>query len=643
MGTGLYGIGVSALRAAQAGMTTTSHNIANVNTVGYSRQEILQAARLPQNMGAGFMGQGVDVNNVVRRYDQFLGSQMLEAQTQSSNLSARYELTQQISNLLGDSVGGLTPVMQEFFNSVNGVANAPQSVAARQAMIGSAQSLVDRLGSLNLRMTQIRDGLNGQIQNSVNLINSYAKQIATLNENIVQLQAKTPGQPPNDLLDQRDQLLNQLSQEIRVSTVKQSDGSLDVFIGNGQSLVVGNRLSVLQTATSLTDPSALEVAYVNGATLNRIPQNALQGGNLGGFLAFRQNELDSAVNMLGRIAMGLADSFNQQHQMGMDLKGALGGTFFSMATPRVTYGSANVGNGVLTASISSTQALTGHDYSVVFDGTNYNVYDTANNSLMQSFTAAQLAAGQTLTGTGITLQLTPGAIANASGDSFLVRPTVDGANGIALNVTDPTKIAAATPIRTFAQTTNIGSGVIAAPTVNAGLPLNANLQQPITITFNNPPTTYTVTGTGAPAGPQPYTAGAAITINGWTTQISGKPAANDIFTVTANSNATTDGTNGLKLAQLQSVNTMINGTASYQNAYGQLISQVGTQTRELQVTSTAQASMLSQISKAQQSVSGVNLDEEAANLMRYQQSYQAAAKAMTIANSMFDTILKLGG
>lgn len=643
MGSGLYGIGVSALRAAQAGMTTTSHNIANVNTVGYSRQEILQAARLPQNMGAGFMGQGVDVNNVVRRYDQFLGAQMLEAQTQSSNLTARYELTQQISNLLGDPVGGLTPAMQDFFNSVNGVANAPQSVAARQAMIGSAQSLVDRLSGLNLRMTQIRDGLNGQIQNSVNLINSYAKQISTLNENIVQLQAKLPGQPPNDLLDQRDQLLNQLSQEIRVSTVKQSDGSLDVFIGNGQSLVVGNRLSLLQTATSLTDPAALEVAYANGATINRIPQNALQGGNLGGFLAFRQNELDSAVNMLGRIAIGLADSFNQQHQMGMDLKGALGGTFFSMAAPRVTYGSSNVGNGVFTASINSTQALTGHDYSVVFDGTNYNVYDTSNNSLMQSFTAAQLAAGQTLTGTGVTLQLTPGAIANASGDSFLVRPTVDGANGITLNVTDPTKIAAASPIRSFAQTTNIGSGVIAAPTVNAGLPLNANLQQPILITFNDPPTTYTATGVGAPAGPQPYTAGAAITINGWTTQISGKPAANDIFTVTLNSNATTDGTNGLKLAQLQSVNTMINGTASYQNAYGQLISQVGTQTRELQVTSTAQASMLSQISKAQQSVSGVNLDEEAANLMRYQQSYQAAAKAMTIANSMFDTILKLGG
>jgi flagellar hook-associated protein 1 FlgK len=634
---GIYGIGVSALNAAQAGLTTTSNNIANVNTAGYSREEIIQSSQFSQNTGSGYFGQGVNVTTVVRRYDQFLGAQVLEAQTQSSNLSTQLGLSQQVSNLLGDTSGGLTPTLQDFFTSVNAVSNAPQSVPARQTMIGSAQSLVNRFQSLDQSLNQIRDGLNGQISSSVTLINGYAKQIASLNDKIVQAQANDPNQPPNDLLDQRDQLVNQLSQEIRVTTLKQSDGSMNVFIGNGQSLVLGNQTSALKAVASATDTTALEVAYTNNGVVSRIQQSSLQGGNLGGYLSFRQTVLDPAVNALGRIAMGFADTFNQQQQQGMDLNGALGSSMFTSAVPRVTASTSNAGTGMLTSTINSTSALTGDDYSVQFDGTNYNVLDTTTNAVVQSFTAAQLATAQTVTGTGITLQLTG---TNTSGDSFLVRPTADGASSIALSITDPTKIAAASPIRSNAPTTNLGTGVIAAATVVPGLPLNANLQQPITITFTSP-TSYTVTGVGAPAGPQAYTSGAAITINGWTTQISGTPAAGDAFTVAKNTNATTDGTNVLLMAALQTANTLANGTTSYQGAYGQLIGQVGTQTRELTVTSQAQTSLLAQVTKAQQAVSGVNLDEEAANLLKYQQAYQAAGKAMQIANTMFDTILNL--
>ncbi|MBI5889468.1 MAG: flagellar hook-associated protein FlgK [Nitrosomonadales bacterium] len=637
----IYGIGVSALNAAQAGIATTTHNIANASTPGYSRQEILQAAQLPQNTGAGFFGQGVSVTNVLRRYDQFLGAQVLEAQTQSSNLNTQLALSQQLSNLLGDSSGGLTPALQDFFGAVNSVANSPQSVPARQALLGSAQTLASRFQSLDRNLNQIRGDLSGQISNSVTLVNSYAKQIAALNEKIVQLQANTPNQPPNDLMDQRDQLVFQLSQEVRVSTMKQSDGSMNVFIGTGQSLVIGNQASTLQTVASATDPSSVDIAYNNNGTLTNIQQSALQGGNIGAFLGFRQTVLDPAVNALGRIAMGLADTINQQQQQGVDLKGALGGNMFSMATPRVTPSSNNTGAGAITATVNSVSALTAKDYSVQFDGTNYNVYDSATFALVGGpYSVAAMTAGQVVAGTGITLQLTG---ANVTGDSFLVRPTVDGANVIALNIADPTKIAAASPIRSNATISNLGTGVIAAATVVPGLPLDANLQQPITITFDNPPTTYTVTGTGAPVGPQAYTSGAAITINGWTTQISGAPSAGDVFTVSQNTNATTDGSNMLLMAALQTANTLANGTTSYQGAYGQLIGQVGSQTRELTVTSQAQTSLLEQVTKSQQSVSGVNLDEEAANLLRYQQAYQAAAKAMQIANTMFDTILQLGG
>ncbi len=643
MGSGISGIGVSALKVAQAGISVTSHNIANVNTPGYTRQEVLQAAMVPQNTGAGFFGQGADVVGVKRNYDEFLSAQVAEAQTQSSNLATQFGLAQQVSNLFGDASGGLTPALQDFFNSVNTVSNAPESVAARQTMIGSAQSLTNRLQSLDQRLGEIRNGLNGQITNSVSLINSYAKQIAALNDNIVRSQAQSgPNQPPNDLLDQRDQLLTQLSQEVRVTSIKQPDGSMDVFIGNGQSLVIGNKSSTLQATTSLTDQTALEVVYVNNQGVSRIQQSSLQGGNLGGYLNFRQNVLDPAQNVLGRIAIGLADTFNQQHQQGVDLKGALGGNFFTSGVPQVAAASSNVGNSALSASINSSTALTGHDYTMQFDGANYTVFDTTTNAAVQSFSAAALTASpQVVAGTGLTLQLTAGAVANVAGDSFSIRPSVTGARDFGLAVTDPTKIAAASPIRANAPTANLGSGVIAQPSVTGGVPLNVNLQQAITITFTSA-TTYNVTGTGAPVGAQTYTDGATISINGWSTQISGSPSVGDTFTIAANTNATTDGTNILNLAKLQTTNTLVNGTASYQGAYSQLISQVGTQTRELDVTSKAQASMLSQVTKAQQSVSGVNLDEEAANLLKYQNAYQAAAKAMSISQTMFDILLTLG-
>ena len=707
----IFGIGVSALNAAQAGLATTTNNIANASTPGYSRQQILQAQILPQKTGSGYLGQGVNVTSVQRQYDQFLSAQVLAAQTQSSNLNTQLGLSQQVTNLLGDASGGLTPTLQDFFSAVNGVANAPQSIPSRQAMIGSAQTLVNRFQSLSQNLNQIRDGLNGQISNSVTSINSYAQQIASLNDQIVQAQANDPNQPPNALLDQRDQLVNQLSQEIRVSTIKQSDGAMNVFIGNGQSLVIGSLTMPLQAVTSLTDPTAQEVAYFTNGTLTRIPQNLLQGGNLGAYIDFRQTVLDPAVNALGRIAMGFADTFNQQQQKGIDLNGVLGTSMFTSAVPRVAASSANVGNSVLTATVNSTSTLTAHDYTVQYDGTNYNVLDTSTNSVIQTITPAQITApgGQAVAGTGITLQLTVGTLPNFAGDSYLVRPTADGASSITLSFTDPTRIAAASPVVSNAPIANLGTGTIASASVTGGLPLNANLQQPVTITFNNPPTTYSVTGVGIPALPASYTyipggvslsnatiaggttvtvastanlaVGAAIsgggfppgttvasitngttfvaslpavpaastaqslqvgnTFNGWVAQISGAPAAGDTFTVTQSTSATADGSNVLQMAALQTANTLANSTTSYQGAYAQLISQVGTQTRELDVTSKAQASLLDQMTRSQQAVSGVNLDEEATNLLRYQQAYQAAAKAMQIANTLFDTILSL--
>ncbi|MEO6421305.1 MAG: flagellar basal body rod C-terminal domain-containing protein, partial [Candidatus Nitrotoga sp.] len=478
--------------------------------------------------------------------------------------------------------------------------------------------------------------INGQISSSVTAINSYAQQIASLNKNIVLSQAALNGQIPNDLLDQRDQLVSQLNMEIKANVVKQSDGSFNVFIGAGQSLVVGEQTITLKAVQSLNDPSKLELAYSSGANVIRAQENSFQGGNLGGLLAFRRESLDVEQNALGRMALVLADTFNQQHMLGQDLNGALGGNFFAQPVPLVNTNAANTGTATISASVVSTSALTGSDYSLRFNGgTAYTLTRLSDKSVTTFATLPQ-------TVDGLTISTTAGAIA---GDSYVIRPTVNGARDIAVAISDTSKIAAAVPIRTNASLANVGSGRINEGIVNAVFPVNSNLQQPVSIVFDSPPTTYTVTGTGIPGSPVAgvaYTEGSAITYNGWTIQLTGTPVTGDTFTVASNTNATSDNRNALLLANLQTKNTMAGGTASYQGAYAQLVSQVGNKTRELEMTSLAQTSMVNQIIQTQQSVSGVNLDEEAANLMRYQRAYQAAGKMIQISDTLFDTLLSLG-
>lgn len=632
----IFGIGISALNNAQIGLATTEHNIANANTAGYTRQVTESVARAPYSAGSGFIGQGVQVSTIRRIYDDFLSGQIVGEQQQASYLDSYYTQIQQINNMLSDPNAGMSPALQDFFSAVNGVSNAPESVAARQTMLSSGQALASRFQSMNQRLVDIGDGINGAISASVTSINGYAQQIAALNRDVVVAQGNANGKPANDLLDQRDRLIAQLSQEIKVTAVKQDDGSLNVSIGNGQMLVVGEHAYSLQVARSLSDPSRIEVAGgAPGETVIRLQQEAFQGGKLGGLIAFRSRSLDPAQNTLGLVAMGVAGTFNQQHQLGQDLYGALGGNFFVQPAPFVSSYTNATGTAVIGAAVSSYAALTGSDYSLKYNGAaGYTLTRLSDN------TATNYAAlPQTVD--GLTISVASGA-PNA-GDTFLIRPTANGAADIAVAITDPSRIAAAAPIRTNAALNNKGMGEVSLGTVNAPPPVNANLQQPVSIVFNTPPTTFNVTGvgTGNPVN-VPYVTGSNITYNGWTIQISGAPAANDTFTVVSNTNAPSDNRNALLLAGLQNQKTLSGGTVSYQGEYSQLVSVVGNKTRELQVTSAAQETLLAQTVQAQQAVSGVNLDEEAANLMRYQRAYQAAGKAMQIANSMFDTLLSLG-
>lgn len=705
-------IGVTALNAAQAGLLTTEHNIANASTPGYSKQEIVQQASTPVGSGIGFLGQGVDVTTVKRLYNDFINTQLLQQQAQASQLSTYYTQIQQINNVIADPSAGLSTSLQGFFSAVNGVANAPSSAAARQTLLSSGQSLSNTFQSLNQVMTNLNTSVNGQIASSIGNINSYAQQIAALNQNISLASASSNGQQPNDLLDQRDQLISQLNQEVKATVIKQSDGTYNVYIGNGQSLVIGNQSFSLQAIPSLTDPTKMDVAYTaNGSTV-RMPPGSMQGGNLGGLLAFRDQTLTSSQDALGRVAVGLATTFNAQQSLGQDLYGNLGTAFFNVSSPVVNSSTANTGSGVVTATITSVSGLTGSDYSLAFDGTKYTLTRLSDNTVTTVTAAATPPTTISADGLSIKISGTPKA-----GDNFLIRPTLNGAQNIGVVMTDPSKIAAAVPVRATPSLSNGGTGAISAPTVNTPPPPDPNLQQSVTLTFTDlthfsvsgtvsatssnsntgtgeitatipkgagtagnsyavtyDGTNFTLTESGgatqtfasfpvttsdgitlnlsgtpkagdtfqlaSPVG-LTYTSGANITYNGWTTSISGTPATKDAFTVGSNTNATADGNNALLLAGLQSQNTLINGSATYAGAYAQLVSQIGAQTNQLQVTSQAQSNLVSQTQQTQQSISGVNLDEEAANLIKYQQAYQAAGKAIQTANTMFSTVLNL--
>ncbi len=638
MGNSILDIGITGLLTAQRQLLTTGHNISNADTPGYKRQQVVLSTNIPQSSGAGFVGRGVHSTTVQRIYNQFVVSQSLQIQTQSQAMDSYFSQIKQLDNMLGDSSSGLSPAIQNFFSAVQDVATNPSVIPSRQAMISNGEALVARFQSMDQRMAQIREDVNTQITSTVVDINSLASQIADINHQILLAEGAAGGQPANDMQDQRDELISQLNKLVNTDTVRQSDGSVNVYVGSGQALVVGTQTLSFKAIVSPDNPDNLTIGLVIGSNTVQLPENQITGGMLNGVLSFRSITLDSAQNALGRIAITLAQTLNAQHQSGMDLNGDMGGDFFTLPSPKIISALTNNPASSITAGISDYSALTTSDYQFSYDGTNYILTRSSDNTSVSTAVAPTGVSPLTLDGVSVT-----GATI-LTNERFRIQPTINGAKDLAVNISDTTKIAAAGPNRTDAALTNTGTGKISAGTVNP-LPLNSNLQQPLTITFHTPyDGQYDVAGigTGLPATNQAYTAGSDISFNGYTFQISGSPAAGDIFTIAPNHNGSADNRNALLMGVLQTKNTLANGTASYQSAYGQLVSQVGNKTRELEVTSKAQATLLKQTENTMQSVSGVNLDEEAANLMRFQQAYQASSKVIEMSNTLFDSILRIG-
>ncbi|MBL8490268.1 MAG: flagellar hook-associated protein FlgK, partial [Rhodocyclaceae bacterium] len=503
-----------------------------------------------------------------------------------------------------------------------------------------AQSLVARFQAIDNRLNEIREGTNAQVSGEVSAINTLVSQIAETNQRIILAQAAGSSQPANDLLDQRDQLIADLNKEIKVQTVSDPDGTVSVFIGNGQPVVVGTLAYTLQAIAAPEDSEKITVALeAPGGSSVYLQESLLTGGTLGGLIKFRNESLDSVQNGLGRIALALGQTFNDQHQLGQDLTGALGTAFFDLGGPTLKPNALNTGGGVPGVTITDVTQLTSSDYRLSFDGANYIVTRLADNTVVS--TTASLAPPVVVDG----MTITAGTWAPAANDSIMVLPTRTGAHDLGVAITDARNVAAAAPVRSAANVANTGTGKVSAGSVDAPPPPGANLRNTVTITFDTPPGTFDVfdaTLGVALATNVAYTPGADIGYNGWTMQISGSPAAGDVFTMSSNLNGVSDNRNAVALGALQTAKIIAGSTASYTTAYAQIVSQVGTKTAEVDTIGKSQQALADQTESARQSVSGVNLDEEAANMLRYQQAYQAAAKMIDIAGTLFDEILALG-
>lgn len=642
----ILSIGKSALSAAQLGLSTTGHNIANASTPGYSRQVVVQAAAKAQASGNGFIGQGTEIAGVSRTYNEILAKQVVNSQASSASSATYASRLGTINNMLSDSAAGLNPAMSEFFDSVSDLASNPSDTPTRQSMLSYSQSLVNRFQSTNSRLNEIRNDVNTELTASVNLVNTYAKQIASLN-NAIENAVSSDGNPPNDLMDQRDQLVTELSKQIKTTVVPQGQGSYNIYVGNGLPMVIGKTLMALTTASSPTDPSQLEVSYQSSGKSTVLGTSSLPGGAIGGLLQFRSESLDAVQNKVGQIALVLADTFNTQHRLGVDLNGNPGGNLFNIPSPSITSNTNNniVTNAVISSQVVDSRAITSSDYRLQYDTSNApNSYKITrlNDSTVQTFSSLP----QTVD--GLSFNLTSGSFTN--GDDFVIRPTRNVATNIGLAITDGKKLAVGSAtLSAVANTTNVGAATISTPptgstltgtlglTYATGIPATLTMSpstQPVTVTVAGIPTVY------PPGSPITYTSGATIAVGGLSFVISGTPADGDKFTIS--SGGPGDNRNGLELADLQKQSILNNNTTSYSSAFSELVNGVGNKTREMNIISTAEAKVLEQAETAMQSESGVNLDEEATNLLRYQQAYQAAGKMMQIASQLFDTLLQLG-
>ncbi|AWV76647.1 flagellar hook-associated protein FlgK [Enterobacter hormaechei] len=537
---------MSGLSAAQTALNTVSNNISSYNVAGYTRQTTILGASNSTLTGGGWVGNGVYVSGVQREYDAFITNQLRAAQNQSSGLTTRYQQMSKIDDVLSDTTNSLSANLQDFFKSLQTLVSNAEDPAARQTVLGKADGLVNQFKTNDQYLRDQDAQVNTAISTSVDQINNYAKQIANLNDQISRLTGVGAGASPNELLDQRDQLVSELNKIVGVDVTVQDSGTYNISIANGYTLVQGSNASQLAAVKSSADPARTTIAYVDTAAGNvEISEKQITTGSLGGLLTFRSQDLDQARNTLNQMALAFADAMNTQHQAGFDANGDAGGKLFDFGSPAVLSNGKNTGSASVTATMTDSTKVQATNYKVEYNGTDWTITRLSDNT---SFTAKPDASGN-LSFDGLNVKISGSA---DNKDSFIVKPVNDVIVNMDVAISDESKLAMAS----------------------------------------------------------------------------------------AKGSGESDNTNGQKLLDLQSAK-LVGGNKTFNDAYAALVSTVGSTTASLKTSSETKVNVVTQLTKQQQSISGVNLDEEYGNLQRYQQYYLANAQVLQTASTLFDALINI--
>ncbi|HVN46022.1 MAG TPA: flagellar hook-associated protein FlgK [Steroidobacteraceae bacterium] len=620
---------VSGLIAFQQALDVTSNNIANAATPGYSLETANLTPQPGQSTAAGFIGSGVEVSSVTRAYSELLAQQVRSSQASYSSLNTLATQAAQVDNLLSGSSSGLPASLQQFLDALQTLSTSPASSGARQAVLSQAQALAQQLTGADAQISQYGANLEQQISADVAQVSSLASNIASLNGQITKDLAGN-GQTPNQLMDQRDQLIDQLSRYVSVNTATEPNGALDVYIGSGQALVTGATAQQLTTLPNTYDASVLQVGLSSAGGTTDVTSE-VSGGELGGLLAARSQVLQPAQNALGQLSVGLATLLNQQQAAGIDQSGAAGQPMFAVGPASAAPASTNTGSAALSVTRTALGALTSDDYTLRYLGGAWQLEDATTGAAVSLSGAGTAASPFQAAGVSIVVS---GAAAN--GDSFLIQPTATATAGLSLLLTSPSQIATAGLAQTGVGTANTGTGSISPATVSPA----SWVPDTYTITFTTPGQYQVTSSSGAVAGSGAYTTGQPISFAGAQVTVSGVPAAGDTFTVRA-STAADSGDNSNLDAMIQSLGSaaLDNGTTSLAGAANDLITSIGVLTQQAQASAAAQQSVNQDAVSARSNVSGVNLDQEAAHMLEFQRAYQAMAQVIQASQQMFTSLM----
>ncbi len=614
--------GTSALLAFQRALATTSHNVANINTPGYSRQKVDFTTANPQNLGYGDVGNGTRISDIRRVADQLAISRLLDGSGELARLKQLSTLADRVDSLFSDTATNVSGVWSNFFDTVSGLSSNASGTADRQNMLDSAGNLVQRFKQLNENLNSLNEEVNNGLIAGASEVNRLAAEIAQINGVI----GSNANNAAPDLLDRRDQLIANLIGYTGGTAVMQDGGFMNVYTAGGQALVVGTSATKVTTVTDPYQPERLQLAFeTQGQKITLDPKNL--GGQIGGLLEFRQTVLTPTQAELGRLAVGLASSFNETHHNGVDLYGQMGADFFSFGSPRITGNTGNTGSANFSTAYGDLSKLDGQNVMLQFNGTTWQATRADTGAAIPMTGTGTAADPLVINGVELVMSGTP-----ANNDRFLLQPTAGVAGSLSVAITDTSRIAAAAPVKAGAGLSNTGTGKVSGVAVTDYA--NANLRNPAAIVFTSA-TEYTIDGTG----PFTYTAGGTISANGWSFVLDGAPKTGDSFNITPTPAGSSDNSNALLLAKVEDAKAFNDGTVTLNGALGGLTTLVGSAARAADYSLQAQQVITDQAQAARDSISGVNLDEEAADMLRLQQAYQAASQLISTADTMFQTIL----